>query len=61
MITPYIVFWIMWLVGVFGWFFVYPPMIPTNYRPFGLVVWIWIMLALLALMSRGSPFAGWTN
>lgn len=59
MINPTFVFWIMWLVLLFvgGW--VFPPLDPIYRRPFGIHVYVWIMLGLLGIMARGSPFAGW--
>ncbi len=59
MITPYVVFWIMWLFWLLGGLWVYPPYQEPNYRPFGLHMWVWIMLGLLGLMAGGSPFKGW--
>ena len=59
MITPYVVFWVLWLVGlVFGsWLF--SPWEQPNRRYFGANLMIWIMFALLGIMAKGSPFAGW--
>lgn len=58
MITPYVVFWALWLFGVFVALFAYP-FGPANYRPLGFAAWIWVMLGLLGLIAGGSPFKGW--
>jgi hypothetical protein len=59
MITPTLVFWVMWLVLLFVGMWIYPPNQEPNYRPFGLHFYLWIMLGLLGVMAKGSPFAGW--
>ncbi len=59
MITPTLVFWIMWLIAALSGFWFYPPSVQPNYRPFGVHIWLLIMLALLGIMAKGSPFAGW--
>lgn len=59
MITPTMVFWIMWLLLPFGGFWLYSPFDPVGRRPFGGFLYLWIMLGLLAIMAKGSPFVGW--
>ncbi len=59
MINPTFVFWVMWLILLFGGGWVWSPWDPVGRRPFGIIVWIWIMMGLLGIMAKGSPFSGW--